>query len=132
MVRDATTLEPLDPEVLHNSTCLGLLHAHNYAYIVSIVNWGETIQDELSKGWNREVEHELAGEVMFPVFIDCVSQQGRYDEHGVARHGYAADAPFIDAPRDTRDHYSRRLGIESSYRLANQSLVLTSSRDAGL
>ena len=50
----------------------------------------------------------------------------------MARHGYAADAPFIDTPRDAREHYSKRFGIESSYRLANQSLALTSSRDAGL
>ena len=52
-----------------------------------IIKWGETIQDELSNGWSREIEHDLAGKVTFPVFIDCVYQQGRYDEHGVARHG---------------------------------------------
>jgi len=50
----------------------------------------------------------------------------------VARHGYAADAPFIDTPRDARNHYSKRFGIESSYRLAKQSLAFTSSQDAGL
>ncbi len=116
----------------YNSTCLELLYAHNYAYVIPIVKWGETIQDELSSGWSRVIEHELAGRVTFPVFIDCVYQRGRYDEHGVARHGYAADAPFIDTPRDAREHYSKRFGIESSYRLANQSLALTSSRDAGL
>ena len=66
------------------------------------------------------------------MFIDCVYQQGRYDENGVARHGYAANAPFIDTPRNARHHYSKRFGIESSYRLAKQSLALTSSRDAGL
>jgi len=35
--------------------------------------------------------------VEFPVYIDCTYQNGRYDDHGVARHGYAADAPFIDS-----------------------------------
>src|SRR6056297_1953385 len=116
----------------YNSTCLKLLYAHNYAYIMPIVKWGETIQDELSRGWSRVIEHELAGRVTFPVFIDCVYQRGRYDEHGVARHGYAADAPSIDTPQDAREHYRKRFGIESSYRLAKQSLALTSSRDAGL
>ena len=48
-------------------------------------------------------------------YIDCVYQQGRYDEHRVARHGSATDTPFID----TREHYTKRFGIESSYRLAN-------------
>jgi len=66
------------------------------------------------------------------VFIDCVYQRGRYDEHGVARHGYAADAPFIDTPHDARHHYSKQFGIESSYRLAKQSLAMTSSCDARL
>ena len=116
----------------YNSTCLGLLYAHNYAYAMPIVKWGETIQNELNRGWSREIEHDLAGEVTFPVFIDCVYQQGRYDENGVARHGYAADAPFIDTPRDAREHYSKRFGIESSYRLAKQSLAFTCSQDAGL
>jgi hypothetical protein len=116
----------------YNSTCLELLYAHNYAYAMPVVKWGKTIQDELSQGWSRVIEHELAGKVTFPVFIDCVYQRGRYDEHGVARHGYAADAPFITTPREARTHYSKRFGIEASYRLAKQSLALTSSRDAGL
>jgi hypothetical protein len=116
----------------YNSTCLNLLYAYNYAYVIPIIKWGETIQDELNSGWSREIEHGLAGKVTFPVFIDCVYQRGRYDEHGVARHGYAADAPFIDTPRDARHHYSKRFGIESGDRLANQTLALTSSRDAGL
>jgi len=116
----------------YNSTCLGLLYAYNYAYVIPVVKWGDTIKDELSSGWSRVIEHELARKVTFPVYIDCVYQQGRYDEHGVARHGYAADAPFIETPRDAREHYRKRFGIESSYRLARKSLALTSSRDAGL
>ncbi len=64
--------------------------------------------------------------------MDCVYQRRRYDEHGVARHGYAADAPFIDTPQDAREYNRKRFGIESSYRLAKQSLALTSSRETGL
>ena len=45
----------------YNSTCLTLLYAHNYAYAMPIVKWGEAIKDELSKGWSREIEHDLAG-----------------------------------------------------------------------
>ena len=56
----------------YNSTCLGLLYAHNYAYAMPVVKWGETIQTELSKGWTSEINHDLASEVTFPVFIDCV------------------------------------------------------------
>jgi hypothetical protein len=116
----------------YNSTCLSLLYAHNYVYVMLIVKWCETIQDEPSSGWSREIEYDLAGEGTLPMFIDCVYQQGRYDEHGVARQRRSRDAPFIDTPRDAREPYSKRFGIESSYRLANQSLALTSSRDAGL
>lgn len=78
------------------------------------------------------IEHELARRVTFPVFIGCVYQRGRYNEHGVSRHGYAADVLFIDRPLNVRTHYSKCFGIESSYRLAKQSLVLTNSWDAGL
>jgi len=48
----------------------------------------------------------------------------------VARHGYAADAPFIDSPRDARYHYSKRFGnAESSYRLFEQAIATTTTRD---
>jgi len=47
----------------------------------------------------------------------------------VARHGYAADAPFIDSPRDARYHYSKRFGIRSSYRLFEQTIATTTTRD---
>ncbi len=102
----------------YNSICLKLLYTHNYAYAMPVVKWGETIKTELSRGWSRVIEHELAGRVSSPVFIDCVYQRGRYDEHGVARHGYAADAPFITTPREAREQYSKRFGIEAIYRLA--------------
>jgi len=67
--------------------------------------------------------------VEFPVYIDCTYQNGRYDDHGVARHGYAADAPFIDSPRDARYHYAKRFGIEASYRLSEQSIATTSTQN---
>lgn len=116
----------------YNSDCLALLYAHNYAYAMPIVKWGKAIQAELTRGWSRVITHELTGAVTIPIFIDCTYQQGRYDDHGVARHGYAVDAPFITTPREARRHYSKRFGIEASYRLATQSLATTSSRDAGL
>lgn len=116
----------------YNSTCLELLYSDNYAYAMPIVKWGETIQDKLSKGWSRVIEHDLAGKVSFPVFIDYVYQRGQYDEHGMVRHGYAVNAPLTTTPREARHHYSKRFGIEASYRLAKQSFALNSSRDTGL
>jgi len=108
----------------YDSKCLTLLQAHNYAYVILIIRWGEAIQQELSEGWSRVIQHDLTGKldghswtVDFPVYIDCTYLNGKYDENGVARHGYAADAPFIDSPRDARYHYSKRFGIESSLSL---------------
>ncbi len=46
----------------------------------------------------------------------------------MARHGYAADAPFIETPRDARYHYSKRFGIESSYRLPEQAIATATTR----
>jgi len=89
---------------------------------------------ELSEGWSRVIQHDLTGKldghswtVDFPVYIDCTYLNGKYDENGVARHGYAADAPFIDSPRDARYHYSKRFGIESSYRLFEQAIATTTT-----
>ncbi|MFC6888446.1 ISH3 family transposase, partial [Halorubrum trueperi] len=112
-------LDGLDTEVravyldrgFYDSKCLTLLQTHNYAYVVSIIRWGEAIQQELSEGWSRVIQHDLTGKldghswtVEFPVNIDCTYLNGKYDDHGAARHGYAADAPFIDTPRDAREH----------------------------
>ncbi len=55
--------------------------------------------------------------------IDCTNKIGRYDDHGVARHGYDADAPFIDTPQKARRHYCQRFGIEATYRLSESSLI---------
>jgi len=94
-----------------------------------IVKWGETIQDELlNSGWSREIEHDPSRRGDVPVFIDCVYQQGRCDERQGGASRLRRDAPFIDTPRDARNHYSKRFGIESSYRLAKQSLAFTSSQ----
>jgi len=121
----------------YDGKCLTLMQAHNHAYVVPIIAWGTKIQNELSTGWSREIEHDLRTEfdghewtVEFPVMIDCTYQQGRYDEHGVARHGYAVDAPFIDTPRQARKHYSKRFGIEATYRLSESSLISTTTQDA--
>jgi IS4 transposase len=58
-------------------------------------------------------------------------QQGKYDEgeRGLARHGYAVDAPFIDTPRQTRTYYGRRFGIKSSHRLSERSILRTTTQN---
>jgi len=120
----------------YDGKCLTLMQAHNHAYVVPIIAWGTEIQQELSEGWSREIEHDLTTEfdghewtVEFPVMIDCTYRMGRYDDHGVARHGYAVDAPFIDTPRQARRHYSKRFGIEATYRLSESSLISTTVTD---
>jgi len=107
--------------------------------VIPIIRWGEAIQQELSEGWSRVIQHDLTGKLdghswtvdFPPVYIDCTYLNGKYDENGVARHGYAADAPFIDSPRDARYHYSKRFGIESSYRLFEQAIATTTTRING-
>ena len=82
------------------------------------------------------IDHNLQGEidgpratVDFPVHIDCAYQQGKYDEKGVACHGYAVDAPFIETPHQARKHYSRRFGIELTYRLSERSIANTTTQN---
>ncbi|WP_318570982.1 ISH3 family transposase [Salinigranum marinum] len=120
----------------YDGKCLTLLHAHNFAYVLPIIRWGNAIKAELNQGWSREIEHDLTTEfdghewtVEFPVYIDCTYKNGKYDEHGVARHGYAADAPFINTPQQARYHYSKRFGIEATYRLSESTLISTTTTD---
>jgi len=42
---------------------LTLLQAHNYAYVIPIIRWGEAIQQELSEGWSRVIQHDLTGKL---------------------------------------------------------------------
>jgi len=121
---------------LYDGKCLTLLQARNFAYIVPVIKWGIKIKNELSTGWSREITHDLTtsyGEnewtVEFPVMIDCTYKNGRYGEHGVARHGYAVDAPFVDEPRQARSHYNKRFGIEASYRLSESTIISTTTQD---
>ena len=55
-----------------------LLQAHNYAYVMPVVRWGQTINQELSEGWSRVIQHDMTAKldghswtVEFPVYIDC-------------------------------------------------------------
>jgi len=47
----------------YDSKCLTLLQAHNYAYVIPIIRWGEAIQQELSEGWSRVIQHDLTGKL---------------------------------------------------------------------
>ncbi len=121
---------------LYDSKCPTLLHPHYHAYVMPIVRWGKKIKQELSEGRGHVIQHDLTAKldshsltVDFPVYIYCTYQNGRHDEHGVARHGYAVDAPFTDTPRDAQYHYAKRFGIEASYRLSEQSIATTFTQD---
>jgi IS4 transposase len=46
------------------------------------------------------------------------------------RQRRSRDAPFIETPCQARYHYSKRFGIESSYRLSEQAIATTTTRDA--
>jgi len=97
------------------------------------------IQQRLSEGWSRVIQHDLTGKldghswtVDFPVYIDCTYLNGKYDENGVARHGYAADAPFIDSPRDARYHYSRNASVSSqAIACLSKAIATTTTRING-
>ena len=128
----------LDRE-FYDSKCLTLLQAHNLAYVMPIVRWGPKIKQELSEGWSRVIDHDLTATldghswtVEFPVYIDCTYLKGRYDEYGVARHGYAADAPFIETSRQARYHYGKRFGIEASYLLSELSIATTTTQETAV
>ena len=51
-----------------------------------------------------------------------------YDKKGVARHGYAVGAAFIETPRQARKYYSRRFGVNSSIVCSNEALRIRRHR----
>ena len=82
------------------------------------------------------IQHDLTAKlddhswtVEFPVYIRLYLPKKRYHEYDVAGHGYAADAPFIDSPRDARYHYAKHCGTDASYRLSEQSIASTSTQN---
>jgi len=42
---------------------------------------------------------------------------------------HAVDAPFITEPSQAQSHYSKRFGIEASYRLSEATLISTTTQD---
>jgi len=62
-----------------------------------------------------------------PTYIHCTYLNGKHDDRSVARHGYAANAPFMRTPRTLNT--SKRFGIESGYRLLEQAMAITTTRD---
>ncbi len=52
----AAFLGALDREFCYNKCLtLTLLQAYNYAYVMPIVRWGQTIKQELAEGWSRVI-----------------------------------------------------------------------------
>ena len=53
-----------------------------------------------------------------------------YGKHSITSlNDYSRDAPFIDTPRQARNHYAKRFGIESSYRLSEKTTISTTTQD---
>ena len=47
----------------------------------------------------------------------------------MARRRRSRDAPFIETPRQARKYYGRRFGVESSYRLSERSIAITTTQN---
>jgi len=105
--------------------------------VIPIIRWGEAIQQELSEGWSRVIQHDLTGKldghswtVDFPVYIDCTYLNGKYDEGTVWRVTATPLTRRSSTHHGTLDTTTpKRFGIESSYRLFEQTIATTTTRD---
>jgi len=70
----------------------------------------------------------LYGEVTFEVWVIGTYSKGKYGRHGLEYQAYAVYKVPIRL-RGLPDDYGRRFGIESSYRLKNQSRIRTSTKN---
>jgi putative transposase len=68
-------------------------------------------------------------EVSFSVHVVRIYLKSRYGRHGSECYGYVVSPVDVVSLRRVFDEYRRRFGIESSYRLMNESRARTSSRD---
>jgi len=68
-------------------------------------------------------------EVTFLIHVVRIYLKSRYGKHGSECYGYAIYPLGVVSLRRVFDEYRKRFGIESSYRLMNESRARTSSRD---
>jgi putative transposase len=68
-------------------------------------------------------------EVSFSVHVVRIYLKSRYGKHGSKCYGYIVHPLDVVSLRRVFDEYRKRFGIESSYRLMNESRARTSSRD---
>jgi len=88
-----------------------------------------------SEGWSRVIQHDLTGKldghswtVDFPVYIDCTYLNGKYDENG-RRVTATLLTRRSSTHHGTLDTTTRNAGIDRAYRLFEQAIATTTTRD---
>ena len=68
------------------------------------------------------------GSETFTVHVVCKYSKGRYKRHGLYRFAYLVIGELTLTPQQVYEEYRHRFGIETSYRLMNQTRARTTSR----
>ena len=74
----------------------------------------------------RSSEH---GEITFPLYVAVRYQKGKARRHGVEHLPFAVLGECHNTELEIAEDYRHRFGIESSYRIMNQTRAKTTSRD---
>jgi putative transposase len=111
------------------------LQTCSFVTVMPVIRRGKRMKALLKVNQSYRTEYTMTtpkhGSVTFPVWVVCRYLQGRRGKRGIERLGYVVIGDLPWNPRQIRDGYRRRFGIESSYRLMNQVRARTSSREPG-
>lgn len=109
------------------------LQTCSFVSVMPVIRRGKRMKALLKVNQSYRTEYTMTspkhGSVTFPVWVVCRYLKGRRGKHGIERLGYVVIGDLPWNPRQIRDGYRRRFGIESSYRLMNQVRARTSSRE---
>ena len=110
------------------------LHACEIPFVMPVIIRGKQggtralLTPKRTRKTQYTMHSPLYGNVTFQAWVIGTSPKGKYGRHGLEYQAYAVHKVPIRL-RGVPDEYRKRFGIESSYRLKNQSRLRTSTKN---
>ena len=110
------------------------LHAGEIPFVMPVIIRGKQggtralLTPRRTRKTRYTMQSPLYGNVTFDAWVIGTYSKGKYGRHGLEYQAYAVHNVPIRL-RGVPDEYRKRFGIESSYRLKNQSRIRTSTKN---
>jgi putative transposase len=113
---------------------ISYLKEQSFVSVIPVPKKGDRIKSLLvgkkSYKTTYTMESQKYGVVEFPLWIACRYSKGKNGKYGIQRLPFAVIGDCRSPVLHIADEYRHRFGIESSYRLMNQTRARTSSTNA--